>query len=59
MLLSMVLMLISCTTTGISGPDPNAVACRLFHSITWSEDDTRETIRQIKAHNAAWKAVCN
>jgi len=34
------------------------VACRAFEPVTWSAHDTRETIRQIKAHNAAWQAVC-
>lgn len=52
------LMLISCQTTTSSGPDPSLVACRSFEPVTWSEDDSPQTIREIKEHNAAWKAVC-
>lgn len=51
-------MLTFCQTTGSSGPSPETVACRAFDPITWSEDDTRETIQGVKGHNAAYKAVC-
>lgn len=57
-LLAAALILTSCQTTGTSGPDPELVACRSFEPVTWSAKDTPETIKQIKAHNAAWAAVC-
>lgn len=34
------------------------VACESFTPIRWSKADTDETIAQIKAHNAAWVALC-
>jgi hypothetical protein len=45
------------TTTGSAGTD--AVACSAFEPIRWSAKDTDETIRQVREHNAAWKAVCS
>ena len=33
-------------------------SCEAFRPIEWSEDDTDETIRQAKAHNAAWGKLC-
>lgn len=56
--LAAALTLTSCQTMDISGPDPDLVACRSFEPVTWSATDTPETIKQIKAHNAAWMAVC-
>jgi len=56
--LATALILTSCQTTGTSGPDPELVACRSFEPVTWSATDTPKTIKQIKAHNAAWAAVC-
>jgi hypothetical protein len=44
------------TTTASVGTD--AVACSAFEPIRWSKKDTDGTIRQIKGHNAAWKATC-
>lgn len=35
-----------------------AVACSAFEPIRWSNKDTNDTILQVKAHNAAWKAIC-
>jgi len=26
--------------------------------VTWSSSDTEQTIRQIRAHNSAWDAIC-
>lgn len=52
------LILAGCATTTASvGTD--AVACSAFEPIRWSERDTEETIRQVKEHNAAWKALCD
>lgn len=33
-------------------------SCEAFKPITWSSQDTDQTIREIKAHNAAIKALC-
>lgn len=33
-------------------------ACVALAPILWSARDTDETLRQIKAHNAAWVALC-
>jgi hypothetical protein len=57
LLLTPLLTLPGCATTTASvGTD--AVACSAFEPIRWSKEDTDDTIRQAKAHNAAWKAVC-
>lgn len=52
----MLLLLTGCATTMGSGG--TKAACSSFTPIGWSSKDTTETIREIKAHNAAWKAVC-
>jgi len=43
-------------------PTPTAATaepdCTAFGPITYSKADTDETIRQIKAHDAAWRAMC-
>lgn len=44
-----------CQTTGTAGTD---VSCRAFEPITWSKSDTRETVREVRGHNAAWAAIC-
>jgi hypothetical protein len=57
LLLTLLLILPSCATTTVSvGTD--AVACSAFEPIRWSSWDTDETIRKVKEHNAAWKAIC-
>lgn len=33
-------------------------ACRAFEPIRYSRNDTNETQRQVRAHNAAWDALC-
>lgn len=33
-------------------------ACRAFEPIRYSRNDTTETIKQARAHNAAWNALC-
>ena len=43
------------TTTGTAAIDGG---CRAFTPISWSAGDTDATISEVKAHNAAWKAVC-
>jgi hypothetical protein len=51
------LILTGCaTTTATVGTD--AVACSVFEPIRWSKQDTTDTIRQVKEHNATWDALC-
>lgn len=45
-----------CQTTASSGSPESA--CHAFEPITWSDKDTRPTVRQVVAHNAVGKAVC-
>lgn len=33
-------------------------ACQAFEPIRYSRQDTPETIKQVRAHNAAWDALC-
>jgi hypothetical protein len=37
---------------------PVARFCQVAQPIYWSRRDTPETVRQIKAHNAAWSRAC-
>jgi len=32
--------------------------CTVFKPIYWSKDDTLDTAKQVREHNAAWKSVC-
>lgn len=41
--------------TGTVGIDS---ACTIFPPIQWSTQDTDETIRQVKRHNAGYDEVC-
>lgn len=34
------------------------IACSAFSEISYSRNDTAETIRQIVGHNASYKAIC-
>ena len=48
--------LTACAGTGGTGTD---AACLAFAPITFSaSNDTPETIRQVREHNAAWDALC-
>lgn len=60
MLIWLVALLVGCgTTTGSGGTRAaSIVACRGFEPIRWSSRDTDETIRAVKGHNAAYRAVC-
>lgn len=49
-------LLASCQTTASVGT--KSVACEAFQPIYWSKDDTLETAKQVRAHNAAWKSLC-
>lgn len=51
-------LLAGCATTTAFVVLIESAACTAFQPIRWSAKDTDETIRQVKAHNVAWKAVC-
>lgn len=56
----MLLGLTSCVHTTHSS-DPSHVldvACQAFQPITWSKQDTDDTLRQVKAHNAVYLTLC-
>jgi hypothetical protein len=59
-MLSTPLVLTGCVHTTVSS-DPSHVldvACQAFQPITWSKQDTDDTLRQIKAHNAVYLTLC-
>lgn len=64
MLLALMLMLLpmtGCTTlTGIGGTNARYVdtACSAFKAISWSKNDTDQTIREVKSYNAAYDRIC-
>lgn len=47
--------MVACQTTDIVATD---LSCDAFGPISWSRSDTTETAKQIRDHNAAWKALC-
>lgn len=65
-MLGLALMLMSCATRPASAPptptpatEAKPAACAEFKPIIFSrQHDTEETIKQVKAHNAAWDALC-
>lgn len=56
LLLSVPLMLTACQQTTRTGGAE--VLCVGFQPITYADADTRETVRQIIGHNAAWGSLC-
>lgn len=34
------------------------VSCEVFKVITWSDKDTKPTLKEIFAHNKTWDAIC-
>lgn len=47
------------TMTGSAAIEPGAdTFCRIAKPITWSVEDSDATIREVKAHNAAFVALC-
>lgn len=49
--------------TNLSGPkkptyDPRPLMCEVFPPLPWNRQDTDETIKAIKTHNAVWLDVC-
>ncbi len=43
---------------GINVSNKNEWNCSAYMPITWSRDDTQDTILQVKQHNAVWAALC-
>lgn len=50
--------LAACATTMAIDAIERTVVCQIFVPIPWSSRDTDETIRAVKAHNAAHKQTC-
>lgn len=43
-----------------TAPMPGAVVyCQIEKPISWSKKDTDQTIREVKGHNAVYKALCS
>lgn len=55
--LSVALLTSGCMTTTGGGVTDNV--CKAWRPVTWSARDTDETIREVKANNAAWGAWCD
>lgn len=60
LLLTLATPLAGCATTmGFSVPIKFVdTSCKAFKPISWSKKDTDQTIREVKSHNAAYKALC-
>ena len=57
MLMSLTPTLSACVTmTG--SVETRKVACEAFRPISWSVNDTDQTIREAKAHNAVYTRLC-
>lgn len=47
--------LTACRTTDIAATD---LSCDVFSPIIWSKQDSVQTAKQIREHNAAWVSLC-
>ena len=58
--LALIPILTSCQTMDIGAIDARSIAviCETWRPVSWSSRDTPETIREVKAGNAARKAFC-
>jgi hypothetical protein len=56
-MLALVLPLAGCGTMTAGGAT-KAALCEQFAPIKWSDSDTDESLKQIKAHNAVGRAIC-
>ncbi|HKJ73894.1 MAG TPA: hypothetical protein VKA19_07235 [Alphaproteobacteria bacterium] len=54
LLLAAALSLTGCAKTTPTG----GTSCIVFGPIRYSQNDTPETKRQVRGHNAAWDAIC-
>lgn len=50
------LMVTGCMTTTASVVTDSS--CDIFEPILWSQQDTAETVQQIREHNAVFREVC-
>lgn len=57
--LALMLPLIGCASQTGSGAKTKSAICDQFAPIRWSVSDTDESLKQIKAHNAVGKAICD
>lgn len=60
MKLGLLLIVLSAILAGCVTTTPTSVndLCLIDHPVTWSKSDTDQTIREIKVHNARYRAVC-
>lgn len=56
--LFLMLLLSGCVTTTASSVANKHTTCGILSPITWSVQDTDDTIRQVKVNNAKWKELC-
>ena len=49
-----ILLLGACTKTTATG----GIECLTWRPISWSQADTPQTITEVKANNARWRAFC-
>ena len=49
---------VSVPVASVPTPSTRPTACGAFPALSWSSRDTDATIREVKAHNAARRAVC-
>jgi len=59
MLATLIPIMTSCQTMVSSVNKQEKWSCIAYQPITWSSKDTKETILQIKTHNAVWTALCD
>ena len=52
----LIILLTACETIPTGATD---VSCSAFHPMTFSSRDTEATIKQVREHNAAWRAICD
>lgn len=58
-LVGLAILTASCaTTTPFGAMTATNTACGVFAPIHWSRSDTRQTVEEVKEHNAAGMEVC-
>lgn len=56
--IGLTLTIANCAGTMVIDAIERRTVCAIFKPISWSARDTDETIRAVKAHNAAHKRTC-
>jgi ABC-type uncharacterized transport system auxiliary subunit len=59
MMLAMLLIVLSMLAGCANTTKTSDSLCLIDHPVTWSKSDTDQTIREIKVHNARYRAVCS